>query len=765
MTESLGEREQTADSAAGPAAIAVAGAAAGGTAPAVVVVDPGRVSLPRAVSEIDARELRSDVLLLARSRLFWVGVALKVGCALLFGSHFATRWFAPFVYQFVHGHFADPWSAALAHGEPLAFPYGPGMLVILSTSWLPALFTSFDPASHLGLLLLRLPLLAADLVICLVLLRWARTHVHDVIVAYWMSPVVLYATYIHGQLDLVPTALLCAALFLMFAQRVKSAALVFGIALATKGHLLIAFPFAVIYLYRRRRTRYGWLGFGAITALTTAALYALPLRSPAFRSMVLGSAEAQKVWAVTIAYAASTPDKPGLMLFVAPAMLLVALLRYVSYRKVNRELTIMFLGALYVALVALVPPQPGWFIWSIPFVAYLGIQFTRTGRFALGLLTVTYLSFFFVDGPEVFLEAFDPVLGAGVGARTAALLTSAAPGLFGVRAASVAWTTLFAATSLTAFEMYRKGVRSNSLYNFRDETFMIGVGGDSGAGKHTLGADIAAVMGTLLSLINGDDDHKWERGHAMWRRFTHLDPRGNLLSAQSSRLAALRRGGAVRRRHYDHDIGKFTDPILLKPTDFVCIIGLHPFYLASQRQLLHLRVFVDPVEDLRREWKVARDVAKRGYSAEKVIGEIERRMSDSAKYVKPQMKYADVILRNGPVRLAEGSAASIDQAVNLEVELVSVLEPLLLVDVLEDASNLDVTWSPDPSLQRDTITVTGVLDVEDVKQLAIAVIPNLDELVNDMGAWESGARGLAQIVILHSIGARLRASAPFAEVT
>jgi uridine kinase len=708
--------------------------------------------VPRAMSDLDARDLRAELRLLRNMPLFWVGLALKVGCALLFGSHFATRWFAPFVYEFVHGHFADPWTTFLAKGEPMAFPYGPGMLAVLSITWVPALFTSFDPASHFGLLLLRLPLIAADLTICVLLMRWLRIHGRDVVLAWWLSPIVLYATYIHGQLDLIPTAMLCVSLMLLFERRIRAGAIVFGLALATKGHLLIAAPFTVVFLYRLRRPRHAWLTFVVLAPLTAALLYALPLSSSAFRSMVLGSAESRKVWSVALGYGTS-----GLVLYLAPAAIAIAFLRFASYRKINRELTLMLLGALYVGLVALVPPQPGWFIWSLPFVAYLGARFSRTGRFVLGILTATYLYFFLLEDPVVFFEALDPTIGAGVGARMAAAATAALPGIFSQHGASIAWTALFSATALTAFEMYRKGVRSNAIYGFRDETFMLGIGGDSGAGKHTLGEDMVHLMGGLFSTINGDDDHKWERGHAMWKRFTHLDPRGNLLGAQLESLAALRRGGAVRKRHYDHDKGKFTDPLLLKATDFIGIIGLHPFYLAAQRQLFHLKVFVDPEESLRREWKVARDVAKRGYTKEKVLTEIERRLADSAKYVRPQMKYADVVLRNAA---PEDKG---DDALSLTVELASGFDALMLFDAIDVIPTLTVEWEPDEALVRDLLKIKGTIDKDQVRLLALALVPNLEDLVGDIDeGWRGGARGLAQVVLLHAMSVRMRAVSPAA---
>ncbi len=695
---------------------------------------------PRAQTELDLAELRTELRTLRTSKLFWIGLVVKLVAATMFGSHFATRWFAPFVYAFVHGKFADPWTPFFDRGETLAFPYGPGMLGILSISWLPALFTSFDPSSHLGLFLLRAPLLLADLAILLFLMRWLRVHAHDALVAYWLSPIVFYATYVHGQLDILPTALLCTSLYLLFKQKTAPAAIAFGISLATKGHLLIAVPFVAVYLYRQRR---GVLAFGAITALTTAALYAIPMTHPAFRAMVLGSAESKKIWTVVVPYGAVS-------LYAAPGVAAVALLRFASYRKVNRELLLMFLGALYVALVALVPPQPGWFVWSMPFVAYFGARLSRTGKMALFMLSGAYLVYFFVADPGTFLEAFDPVLGAGRGLAQAGRLVISFPSIFSPQGASIAFTALFATTAMCGFEMYRKGVRSNGVYAFRDQTFMLGVGGDSGAGKHTIGRDIAKLFPSTMTLINGDDDHRWERGHAMWREYTHLDPRGNLLRAQLDALDSLRRGTDVRKRHYDHDKGKFTDAILLRAKDFVTIVGLHPFYLASQRHLLHLKVFVEPKEEIRLEWKVSRDMKKRGYSREQVLEQIERRAADSAKYIKPQKKHADLV-----VRLMDTPENENDFSV--EYELASALDTLSLFEMLVQIEGVTVEWRPDEHLERDTLFVSGSLDADELKVVAQVAIPNLDELVDErLVGFYPGSRGMTQLVLLHAMSVRLR---------
>jgi uridine kinase len=680
--------------------------------------------------------------LLRGSKLFWSGLAFKLVCAALFGSHFATRWFAPFLYDFVHGRFADPWAHFLARHEPYAFPYGPGMLGLLALPWLPALGLDFDPSGHVGLFLLRLPLIAADLAVLALLMRWLRVHAEDAVRLWWLNPIVFYATYIHGQLDLLPTALLCGALYLLFDRKLLFAALLFGLALATKGHLLLCLPFVLVFLYRQRLA---WPIFGTLALAVGTTPYVAMLPSAAFRLMVLENPESRRFWTVAIPY-----GPQGIALHASLAALALIFFRFASYRRIDRELTFTFIGLVYLLVVSLTPPQPGWYIWSLPFVVHAASRLTRTGRAALTALALTYLASFFVAQPDTFLGALDPTFGARTGHALIARLAAAVPWLFTPRSASALWSVLFAISAVTAFEIYRVGVRGRALYHFLDATFMLGIGGDSGAGKHTLCRDLHALLGRQFTSINGDDDHRWERGHAMWRRHTHLDPRANHLIAQVEALATLRRGGEVRKRHYDHSLGRFTEPVRVEPSPFLAIVGLHPFYIEQQRKLLHLKVFVDTDESLRRKWKVARDVKARGYAPERVYAEIERRMADSARFVQPQKRYADVVIRH---LLTENEDP---RHCHLQAEVASSLLPLQLLDALGGVEGLTVEWSPDETLTRDTFTIQGEVDADTFRALASAAIPNVAELLDEDG-WQPGGRGAAQLVLLHAISARLRA--------
>ena len=81
-------------------------------------------------------------------------------------------------------------------------------------------------------------------------------------VVWYASPIVLYAVYMHGQLDLIPTVFLLGAVSVISSKEngrhIKSA-LLMVLALLSKLHVIAALPLVLMYLYKRdgfRRTIY-----------------------------------------------------------------------------------------------------------------------------------------------------------------------------------------------------------------------------------------------------------------------------------------------------------------------------------------------------------------------------------------------------------------------------------------------------------------------------------------------------------------------------
>ena len=190
--------------------------------------------------------------------IFTAILGVKLVFLLLFSSDYQDQLFVPFVKHFVT-HFDNPWNYFAQAGNwpenlPSPFPYPPLMLYIMSAVYWPyeMLGLNFTPLLNF---MFKLPTLAADLSIVYFLRKLYVNRGREILIFYFASPIVLYASYIHSQLDLIPTALLFASVFFLIRNRLLWSAVLFGLALSVKLHVLAALPMMGIYLYRNRNLR------------------------------------------------------------------------------------------------------------------------------------------------------------------------------------------------------------------------------------------------------------------------------------------------------------------------------------------------------------------------------------------------------------------------------------------------------------------------------------------------------------------------------
>lgn len=185
--------------------------------------------------------------------------------------------------------------------------------------------------------------------------------------------------------------------------------------------------------------------------------------------------------------------------------------------------------------------------------------------------------------------------------------------------------------------------------NTRQRPIMLGLVGDSAAGKTTLTAGLVRALGAeRVSVMCTDDYHRYDRAQRAERGITPLHPACNYLDILAQHLNLLRSGEPILKPVYNHRAGTFDPPVYLEPHEFVIAEGLHGFSTAALRDCFDIKVYLNPPEELRRRWKVQRDTAKRGYSTEQVLAELERRETDSAQFIRPQRGFADIVVRFQP---------------------------------------------------------------------------------------------------------------------
>lgn len=179
---------------------------------------------------------------------------------------------------------------------------------------------------------------------------------------------------------------------------------------------------------------------------------------------------------------------------------------------------------------------------------------------------------------------------------------------------------------------------------------IIGIAGDSGAGKSTYVENLKALLGEdRVTVITCDDYHSLDRVERNKIGITALDPwKANNLGLLVDHVWSLKHGQSVIKPVYDHSTGCFTEPEELRPKDVVLIEGLHILYLQKLREALDLKIYFDTDISLRVRWKVRRDAGVRGYTEAEVLEEIERRKPDVERFIEPQKAWADLVIHYLP---------------------------------------------------------------------------------------------------------------------
>lgn len=192
-------------------------------------------------------------------------------------------------------------------------------------------------------------------------------------------------------------------------------------------------------------------------------------------------------------------------------------------------------------------------------------------------------------------------------------------------------------------------VHSKEVIIVNKRPIILGIVGDSAAGKSTLTGGLVKLLGPdRVTHVCVDDYHKYDRAERKALNITPLHPDCNYLDIFELHMERLHYGQPILKPVYLHSTGTHGRPEYVLPKEFVIVEGLLGFHSPVMRQFYDVMVYLDPPESMRREWKIKRDTAKRGYTQVQVLTEMERREPDSAAFIRPQRNFADIVVRFYP---------------------------------------------------------------------------------------------------------------------
>ncbi len=666
----------------------------------------------------------------------------KMICMCCFSSDYQDVLFFPFVSQFLTGQ-NNPYEYYHANHMIEAFAYPPFMLYIESVPvGLIRLFSIQN--SYLFHFVLKLPIFLFDNLCAYILYRLFPHKIKYILLFYCASPIIIYSAYMHGQLDIIPTAILLAAIYFLTQKsaRAEIVSLLLSVtAVLTKQHTIAVIPLLFMFYQKRKghlRCICALMIFTVIVIMCIA-----PFWSNGFVQEVLLNKEQSRLMNVYIDY--------DTLKFIIPIFMVLWLYLRVFYLdRINQELLLNYCGILFAVFLAFVAPMPGWYAWIVPFITifFMYAGQNRYKHFVLYfLLNASYLLYFFFFHNQGLTDLYF------CGISLAYLKIN------NTTLRNQIFTVMTGILLYVIFQMYHFGIASNSLYKRGNIPLALGIAGDSGSGKSYMLHTLEMVFGKKNILeIEGDGDHKWERGEQMWKYHTHLDPKANYLYRQANDIRMLKQGKSVYRVEYDHTTGNFSTPHKIKPRKIIVVCGLHSLYLPQMRKCLDIKIYMDTEESLRRLWKIKRDTAKRGYSNETIINQIESRRVDSQKYIMPQKEYADMVIHFFDDRLI-GQELSPDYMPEISMKL-SVSSEIDLESIITDLRNagIQITQDYEENINRQTVLVDGRacrLDAKCIGEIAAKNIPQIDELTMQKFDTED-LNGIIALFILALMSSRLR---------
>ncbi len=550
---------------------------------------------------------------------FWVFT--RFALLMIFSGAIQRDLFAPFL-SHPNMNVIDPWGSwTSSQGRADAFPYGFVMyLFFLPAVLVHRLLTVFSVSFDFEILIMS-TLLFMEFLMCKSMKVFDLKTKDSWSWVAIFSPLALFITYIHGQIDIIPTTLMVLSAVYLFGNSWFKAGLFTGFAIAAKFSFVLVAPFFILYFLANKSRRGSSLAF--IKGLTPGILLlGLPVVfSQGYQEMVLSTPEVLNTLEARVNIGIS-------MLYLVPIAYLLVVLGFWGLNYTSSFTLISYLGAAFTVIALTQTSSVGWFYWGLPLLLL-----------ALRGASDRTLSLFFLW--QLSVSGYYLIKDAQVSTRFGGVIEFDYSGIKYLD--GVLFTLNMVIGTVIVLKILQEGQKIGDIYSLAKKPLTINIAGDSGVGKDTLSNEIAEIFGDQeVALLLGDDYHLYERGESSWLTTTHLSVEANDLEGMGRDFRKLLNGERVFVKHYDHGVGRFTLPRRIDSSKVVIVNGLHANMIPGS-ELADLKIFLSMEDDLRIQLKLERDLNQRKYGDESSIrNSIESRLPHYEKFILPQVDVSDL---------------------------------------------------------------------------------------------------------------------------
>lgn len=181
---------------------------------------------------------------------------------------------------------------------------------------------------------------------------------------------------------------------------------------------------------------------------------------------------------------------------------------------------------------------------------------------------------------------------------------------------------------------------------------ILGIAGGTGSGKTTVARSLIELIGPENIAYLEHDNYYRDLSHLSFEEraqvnFDHPDSFDTEFMIEH--IKSLKQGKAVDKPVYSYKNHERTEEVItVYPHPLIIVEGILVLENPALRSLMDIKLFVDTEDDVRLVRRLRRDIAERGRSLERVLGQYEATVRPMHLiFVLPSRRYADVIVPRG----------------------------------------------------------------------------------------------------------------------